>query len=74
MYNYTNMNNKRDLKELYKLFLVNLTENKIRTKQNKKQIIKCIETYLDKSILHDYESTYNTFVYIYNIEQDKLKV
>ena len=63
------MNNKQDLKELYKLFLVNLTENKIRTKYNKKQIMKCIETYLDKSVLQNYESKYNTFLYIYNIEQ-----
>ena len=66
------MNNKQDLKELYKLFLANLTEKKIRTRQNKKQIMKCIETYLDKSVLKNYESKYDTFVYIYNIENDKI--
>lgn len=57
------MNNKQ---ELYKLFLANLTEKKIKT------IMKCIETYLDKSVLQNYESKYDTFVYIYNIEHDKI--
>jgi len=66
------MNNKSHLKELYKLFLVNLTGKKTRTRQNKKQIIKCIENYLDKSVLQNYESKYNTFVYIYNIENNKI--
>ena len=60
------MNNKQDLKELYKLFLINLIEkNKIR---DQKQINKCIETYLDKSI-NNYESAYTTFSYIYDIEK-----
>jgi hypothetical protein len=63
------MNNKQ---ELYKLFLANLTEKKIKTRQNKKIIMKCIETYLDKSVLQNYESKYDTFVYIYNIEHDKI--
>jgi hypothetical protein len=60
------MNNEQHLKELYKLFLVNLTGKKTRQnkKQNKKQIIKCIENYLDKSVLQNYESKYNTFVYL----------
>mgnify|MGYP005647626509 CR=1 FL=1 len=66
------MNNKQHLKELYKLFLVNLTGKNTRTRQNKKQIIKCIENYLDKSVLQNYESKYNTFVYIYNIENNKI--
>jgi len=66
------MNNKHDLKELYKLFLVNLTEKNIRTRKNKKYITKCIENYLDKSVLQNYESKYNTFVYIYNIEHDRI--
>ena len=63
------MNNKQ---ELYKLFLANLTEKKIKTIQNKKIIMKCIETYLDKSVLQNYESKYDTFVYIYDIEHDKI--
>ena len=63
------MNNKQ---ELYKLFLANLAEKKIKTRQNKKIIMKCIETYLDKSVLQNYESKYDTFVYIYNIEHDKI--
>ena len=61
------MSNNQNLKELYKLFLINLTEKKPFI-SNKKQLKRCIENYLDKSILHNYESSYNTYGYIYDIE------
>ena len=58
------MNNKQDLKALYKLFLMNLVEKNEIIDQ--KKINKCIETYLDKSITSNYESSYSTFSYIYD--------
>ena len=64
------MNNKQDLKELYKIFLINLVEKNKTIDQTK--IKKCIETYLDKSIINKYESTYSTFSYIYDIEKKYL--
>jgi hypothetical protein len=66
-------NNKQYLKELYKLFLININENNVHTIQNKKQIMKCIENYLDKTILHNYESKYNTFACIYDTECNKTR-
>ena len=61
------MNNKQDLKAMYKLFLINLVEkNEIVDKQ---KINKCIETYLDKSITSKYNSAYTTFSYIYDMEK-----
>ena len=59
-----NMNNK-NLRELYELFLINVTEKNIKpnVKMN-----RYIERYLDKSILHNYESSYTNFSYIYDIE------
>ena len=61
------MNNKYNLKELYKLFLINVTEKNIKTTN---KLSKCIESYLDKSILNNYESLYSTFCYIYDIEKE----
>ena len=62
------MNNKENLKELYKLFLINLTEKKTRVSHDKTQLTRCIENYLDKSVLYNYESIYETFCYIYDID------
>lgn len=64
------MNNKQNLKELYKTFLINLVEKNKTIDQ--KKINKCIETYLDKSIINNYESAYSTFSYIYDIERTYL--
>ena len=64
------MNNTQDLKAMYKLFLINLVEK--NKKIDQKKINKCIETYLDKSIINKYESAYSTFSYIYDIEKKYL--
>ena len=68
--------------ELYRRFLSNINNNlkdpNIRTHtknrnskkldQEKRYIKKYIENYLDNSILNNYDSKYNTFEYIYDIE------
>jgi hypothetical protein len=61
---FINMNNK-NLKELYELFLINITEKHIKPND---KMNRYIERYLDKSILYNYESSYSNFSYIYDIE------
>ena len=62
------MNNKKYLKEMYKLFISNINNIDIHDKYNKKYIKICIENYLDNSVLSCYASKYEAFEYIYDIE------
>ena len=65
------MNNKKYLKEMYKLFISNINNINIHDKHdkhNKKYIKICIENYLDNSVLSCYASKYEAFEYIYDIE------
>ena len=65
------MNNSQHLMEIYKLFLLNIKNMNIEN-QNK-YIIHHIETFLDNCILNNYNSKYETFEYIYDIENDQNK-
>jgi hypothetical protein len=65
------MNNSQNLMEIYKLFLLNIKNMNIEN-QNK-YIIQHIETFLDNCILNNYNSKYETFEYIYDIENDQNK-
>ena len=65
------MNNSQNLMEIYKLFLLNIKNMNIEN-QNK-YIIQHIETFLDICILNNYNSKYETFEYIYDIENDQNK-
>jgi len=65
------MNNSQHLMEIYKLFLLNIKNMNIEN-QNK-YIIQHIETFLDNCILNNYNSKYETFEYIYDIENDQNK-
>ena len=65
------MDNQQELKKMYKLFLINLVQNH---PLDKMKINKCIETYLDKSIIRNYNSSYSTFSYIYDLEKKGTKL
>ena len=65
------MNNSQNLMEIYKLFLLNIKNMNIEN-QNR-YIIKYIETCLDNYILNNYNSKYETFEYIYDIENGQNK-
>ena len=59
-------NSKENLKKMYQVFLINLVEQNKNI--DKTKINKCIETYLDKSIINNYKTSYSTFSYIYDME------
>jgi hypothetical protein len=68
------MNDKKYLKEMYKLFISNINNVNIYDRQNKKYIKFCIENYLDNSVLSCYASKYEAFEYIYDIENSKSNI
>lgn len=61
-------NTPQNLMEIYKLFLSNIKN--MNMKNQDRYIIKHIETFLDNSVLNNYNSKYETFEYIYDIEND----
>jgi hypothetical protein len=61
-------NTPQNLMEIYKLFLMNIKN--MNMKNQDKYIIKHIETFLDNSVLNNYNSKYETFEYMYDIEND----
>ena len=61
-----NPNETNDLKELYKLYLTRITENNI--KNQKRHLKQNIESYLDNSIINNYDVLYTLFSYTYDIQ------
>lgn len=62
-------NTPQNLMEIYKLFLSNIKN--MNMKNQDRYIIKHIETFLDNSVLNNYNSKYETFEYIYDIENNR---
>ena len=66
-------NNSMYLIELYKIFISSINNVDLQKKRDKKYIIKCIENYLDNSVLNNYSSKYEMFEYIYDVELSDTK-
>ena len=59
--------------ELYKIFISSINNVDLQKKCDKKYITKCIENYLDNSVLNNYSSKYEMFEYIYDVELSDTK-
>ena len=59
--------------ELYKIFISSINNVDLQKKRDKKYITKCIENYLDNSVLNNYSSKYEMFEYIYDVELSDTK-
>ena len=66
-------NNSMYLIELYKIFISSINNVDLQKKRDKKYITKCIENYLDNSVLNNYSSKYEMFEYIYDVELSDTK-
>ena len=66
-------NNSLYLIELYKIFISSISNVDLQKKCDKKYITKCIENYLDNSVLNNYSSKYEMFEYIYDVELSDTK-